>query len=149
MRLKDFNNEINKVRTILQQYYKGVTVSASYGIKSCIFISVKTPSWEYELEWREDDPLDITLSEHVCNVIKIIHKPDINFANESDTSDYTLDVKWSEEDREYIATCPTFPGLSAFGSTEQEALAEGKIALKLFIQSCLEDPSYERNKIHI
>ena len=58
---------------------------------------------------------------------------------------FDLHVEWSKEDGEYVATCPAFPGLSALGSTEAAALAEGKVALKLFIQSCLEDPSHELN----
>jgi len=31
---------------------------------------------------------------------------------------YSFNIEWSEEDEEYIATCPAFPGLSAFGETE-------------------------------
>ncbi len=48
---------------------------------------------------------------------------------------YGFDVFWSEEDGGYIATCPDFPGLSAFGETEEEALSEGKAALRLFLES--------------
>lgn len=48
---------------------------------------------------------------------------------------YPLNIVWSEEDGEYMVTCPAFPGLSAFGETEEEALAEAKIALGLFIES--------------
>lgn len=46
---------------------------------------------------------------------------------------YPFSIEWSEEDQEYITTCPAFPGLSAFGETEEEALREGKIALAGFI----------------
>jgi len=49
---------------------------------------------------------------------------------------YPFVIEWSEEDNEYIATCPAFPGLSAFGKTEEEALREGKIALAGFIETC-------------
>ena len=42
---------------------------------------------------------------------------------------------WSEEDQGFIVTCPDFPGLSAFGETPEEALAEAKVALNLFIES--------------
>jgi predicted RNase H-like HicB family nuclease len=49
---------------------------------------------------------------------------------------YSFNIEWSEEDQEYLATCPSFPGLTAFGETEEEALAEGKIALQGFIQTC-------------
>ena len=48
---------------------------------------------------------------------------------------YPFNIVWSEEDGEYLATCSSFPGLSAFGETEEEALHEAKIALELFIES--------------
>ncbi|MDX2042024.1 MAG: toxin-antitoxin system HicB family antitoxin [Acidobacteriota bacterium] len=51
---------------------------------------------------------------------------------------YALNILWSEEDSEFVATCPAFPGLSALGETEEEALAEAKIALSLFIKTCEE-----------
>lgn len=51
---------------------------------------------------------------------------------------YPFNIAWSEEDEEYVVTCPAFPGLSALGETEEEALAEAKIALRLFIKTCEE-----------
>ena len=54
---------------------------------------------------------------------------------------YPFNIEWSEEDREYITTCPAFPGLSTFGETEEEALREGKIALAGFIAT------FEANKM--
>ena len=48
---------------------------------------------------------------------------------------YGFDIFWSEEDQGYIATCPDFQGLSAFGDTEEEALQEAKTALKLFVEA--------------
>jgi len=48
---------------------------------------------------------------------------------------YGLEILWSDEDQGFIATCADFPGLSAFGETEEEALAEGKVARGLFIES--------------
>ena len=48
---------------------------------------------------------------------------------------YGFDILWSDEDQGYIATCPDFPGLSAFGDTEEEALHEAKTALKLFVEA--------------
>jgi predicted RNase H-like HicB family nuclease len=48
---------------------------------------------------------------------------------------YGFDVFWSEEDEGYIATCPDFPGLSAYGENEEQALSEGKAALRLFLES--------------
>lgn len=49
---------------------------------------------------------------------------------------YPFNIEWSEEDQEYVATCPAFPGLSAFGESEEEALREGKVALAGFIETC-------------
>ena len=51
---------------------------------------------------------------------------------------YSFNIAWSDEDQEYVATCPGFPGLSALGETEEEALAEAKVALGLFIETCRE-----------
>ncbi|MCU1263889.1 MAG: hypothetical protein JWM21_207 [Acidobacteria bacterium] len=49
---------------------------------------------------------------------------------------YSFNIAWSEEDQEYVATCPAFPGLSALGETEAEALDEAKLALDLFMRAC-------------
>lgn len=57
------------------------------------------------------------------------------------TNRYPFNIEWSEDDQEYIATCPAFPGLSAFGETEEEALKEGKIALAGFVET------YEANNM--
>ncbi len=51
------------------------------------------------------------------------------------TNKYPFYVEWSEADHEYIATCPAFSGLSAFGKTEVAALREAKIALAGFIET--------------
>ncbi len=48
-------------------------------------------------------------------------------------SEYGFNILWSDEDNGFIATCADFPGLSAFGETTDEALAEANIALELFI----------------
>lgn len=48
---------------------------------------------------------------------------------------YPINIVWSEDDGEYLATCASFPGLTAFGETEEEALKEAKVALELFIES--------------
>lgn len=50
-------------------------------------------------------------------------------------NEYSFNIVWSEDDGEYVATCPSFPGLSAFGTTKEKALEEGKIALGLFIET--------------
>jgi predicted RNase H-like HicB family nuclease len=51
---------------------------------------------------------------------------------------YGFRILWSDEDKGYIATCPEFPGLSAFGETQEEALAEGLVAQRLFIEDMQE-----------
>jgi predicted RNase H-like HicB family nuclease len=50
-------------------------------------------------------------------------------------SKYGFNLLWSKEDEGFIATCPDFPSLSAFGETPEEALTEAKVALELFIES--------------
>jgi len=47
---------------------------------------------------------------------------------------YRFNIAWSNEDQVYFATCPAFPGLSAFGDSPSEALAEAQIALGAFIE---------------
>jgi predicted RNase H-like HicB family nuclease len=48
---------------------------------------------------------------------------------------YSLNIIWSREDQGYIATCPEFPGLSAFGESFEDAVAEAKLAQELFIET--------------
>jgi predicted RNase H-like HicB family nuclease len=52
---------------------------------------------------------------------------------------YSFNVFWSEEDASYIAVCPEFSGLSAFGETAEQALAEMEIALDLAIETYQEE----------
>jgi len=47
---------------------------------------------------------------------------------------YSFTFHWSEEDEAFVALCPSFPGLSAFGDTPQEALEEAETALELFVE---------------
>jgi predicted RNase H-like HicB family nuclease len=48
---------------------------------------------------------------------------------------YSFKVFWSDEDQAYIATCPDFPGVSAFGNTTEQALAEAEVALRLAVET--------------
>lgn len=50
-------------------------------------------------------------------------------------AEYGFNLLWSDEDQGFIVTCPDFPGLSAFGDTPEEALAEARVALDLFVES--------------
>ncbi|RKZ29631.1 type II toxin-antitoxin system HicB family antitoxin [bacterium] len=44
---------------------------------------------------------------------------------------------FSEEDGGYIAVVPELPGCSAFGETEEQALAEIKIAVDLWLETAI------------
>ena len=48
---------------------------------------------------------------------------------------YPVSLKWSDEDEGYIAVIPGIRGLSAFGGSPQEALAELKTAAQAYFQS--------------
>ncbi len=52
---------------------------------------------------------------------------------------YSFNLRYSEADGGYIALCPEFPGLSAFGETAEEAIEEAKEALELFIETYEEE----------
>jgi|GEM_PF-709861 len=52
---------------------------------------------------------------------------------------YSFNLRYSEDDEGYIAVSPEFPGLSAFGETPEEAIAEAKVALVLFIETYQEE----------
>lgn len=51
---------------------------------------------------------------------------------------YGFTVLWSDEDNCFIATCPDFPGLSAFGESQENALKEANNALSLFLDEIRE-----------
>jgi antitoxin HicB len=55
---------------------------------------------------------------------------------------YSFTLHWSDEDEGYIVKCPEFPGLSAFGDTPDEAIAEAQIALELMIET-YQESGYE------
>jgi predicted RNase H-like HicB family nuclease len=48
---------------------------------------------------------------------------------------YPAQVFWSDEDGGFIATAPDLPGCSAFGETQQEALAELQDAIVAWIEA--------------
>ena len=52
---------------------------------------------------------------------------------------YGFDVRWSTEDEGFIATCPSFPGLSAFGDTPEDALREVEEVVELYVEEYEED----------
>ncbi len=48
---------------------------------------------------------------------------------------YSVSIKWSDEDEGFIATVPELEGLSAFGITQGEALAELDVAADAYLES--------------
>ena len=52
---------------------------------------------------------------------------------------YSVDIAWSGEDAEYVATVPEFPNLLAFGETPEEALSQARDALEGFVALYKED----------
>ncbi len=50
-------------------------------------------------------------------------------------SKYAIEIFYSEEDEGYIAVAPELLGCSAFGESEEKALAEIKVAMDLWIET--------------
>lgn len=50
-------------------------------------------------------------------------------------SQYRFVLHPQDADGHYLVTVPAFPGLSAFGSTREEALVEAEVALEGFAES--------------
>lgn len=48
---------------------------------------------------------------------------------------YSIHLFSDEQDGTYLALCPEFPGVSAFGATREAALAEVRIALELAVET--------------
>ncbi len=47
---------------------------------------------------------------------------------------YRKIINYSKDDKGFIAVAPELPGCSAFGDTEEEALAELRIAISLHLE---------------
>ena len=52
---------------------------------------------------------------------------------------YGFNIVWSAEDLGYICRCPQVKNLLTFGDTHEESLAEGLIALGMYIEADNED----------
>ncbi|MDN5340800.1 MAG: hypothetical protein PWQ30_1909 [Euryarchaeota archaeon] len=52
---------------------------------------------------------------------------------------YAIEIFYSDEDEGFIAVVPELPGCSAFGETEEEALAEVKVAISLWLDAAREE----------
>lgn len=75
-----------------------------------------------------------------CYALLTQEQPEIDMDNRirEALKTYRIEVFYSAEDEGYIATCPAFPGHSAFGDTPDEAVREGFIALELLIETYIE-----------
>ncbi len=51
---------------------------------------------------------------------------------------YSITLKWSDEDGGFIAIVPELSGLSAFGETQEEAVAELQVAAEAYLESLRE-----------
>ena len=51
---------------------------------------------------------------------------------------YEIIIYWSEEDRAFVAEVPELPGCAAHGNTQEEALANAKEAMSLWIDTAKE-----------
>ena len=52
---------------------------------------------------------------------------------------YSIHLFADEQDGTFLAACPEFPGVSAFGDTREEAIAEVRIALELAVETHLDE----------
>ncbi len=48
--------------------------------------------------------------------------------------DYEITLWWSDEDQVFVAEVPDLPGCMAHGSTQEQALANVKDAMRLWIE---------------
>ena len=51
---------------------------------------------------------------------------------------YEIDIAWSDEDGAFVARIPQMPYAGAHGDTHEEALAEAKEAIRLYIETARE-----------
>ena len=49
---------------------------------------------------------------------------------------FEIIIYWSDEDQAFIADVPEMPGCMAHGDTHEQALAEVKLAMALWIEAC-------------
>jgi len=56
-----------------------------------------------------------------------------------DINKYSVNIAWSDEDECFVATIPEFPNLSAFGESQEEAIADAKVVLQMAADSLERD----------
>ncbi len=52
---------------------------------------------------------------------------------------YSFQVRWSDEDLGYVATCPEFPGVSGIGESPDGAVRQAEAALQLAVETFEEE----------
>lgn len=57
----------------------------------------------------------------------------------NETPRYEIDIFYSGEDEAYVANVPELPYCSAWGENYEEALAEVRVAMDLYLESLAED----------
>jgi len=53
--------------------------------------------------------------------------------------EYSITIFWSNEDDCFVATISEFPNLSAFGDTQEEAIADANQVIEMAIKSLKRD----------
>ena len=63
---------------------------------------------------------------------------------------YAITIRWSDEDRAFIAEAPELPGCMAHGGTHESALAEIQVAVSLRLDTAAEfgDPLPEPSSVN-
>ncbi len=51
---------------------------------------------------------------------------------------YEIRISWSAEDGAFVADVPELPGCSAHGGTQEDALANAKAAMRLWLETAEE-----------
>lgn len=54
---------------------------------------------------------------------------------DNDTDKYSMEIIWSDEDQAYIVTVPELPGCKTHGRTYEEAVQQGKDAIRSWIEA--------------
>jgi predicted RNase H-like HicB family nuclease len=54
---------------------------------------------------------------------------------DNDIDKYSMEIIWSDEDQAYIVTVPELPGCKTHGRTYEEAVQQGKDAIRSWIDA--------------
>lgn len=56
-------------------------------------------------------------------------------SKDNDIDKYSMEIIWSDEDQAYIVTVPELPGCRTHGRTYEEAVQQGKDAIRSWIEA--------------